>query len=325
MYDHTRVSWTMPYVADRTISGLATHVAQIKSAVGTKIKEFLRKTSGDGTLLGYVCACSWACMMVWVLTRGIPFGLRVAVTMGAYPALMVGVAGVICLAYNYCDSKILRKNIRDLRRVSRTKFRDLEQRNSSSSVFRQDIKLYSFFKNGVPHESALSANLSAIEKYYARKLSKRYHGTLTIFVADLQKQIRSQTDTMCECMGPDWTKDETMCVWYIRANPEQLNVKYLILSYCDKSLKDNVQGTLIDYRQRLVVAPRWVYDVVISYAMTEPLIRPGRIPLECDLKLLGECVNLYDADMDFIYTMFDSRSSGAYNSLEETVAAASVI
>ena len=78
-----------------------------------------------------------------------------------------------------------------------------------------------------------------------------------------------------------------------------------------------------------------MYELVVSYAMTEewygtflgkaPLIRPGRIPTEYDLKLLGECVNLYGADMDFVYTMFDSRSSGAYSSLEETVAAASVI
>ena len=299
----------------------------------TKSKEFLRKTRNDRTLGLLVCAYVWAFVLMFGLNITIPLALRVVVVLSVYPAILAFTYTILfriltqdTFKAKYHRVAILRKNIEGLKYVKKTKFRDLEHMDKISILFRQDKKLYSFFKSGLPRVSEMCTNLTLLEKYYSKKLTKEYCVTLDRYITDLTRQIEQQVTIMCTDMGRDWVKDETPCVWYINANPEQLNLKYLMLSYDGKALRDNAQGVLADLRQRLFISPKWVYEVAVWNIMTETGYGTFRgRGLVLTVGGIGECADLYGADTDYIQTMFDPYARAGRSSLQEIVAAANVI
>ena len=302
-----------------------------------KSKNILRKTSNDGTLGLLVCSYVWAFVLVFYVwafilvldsDAKIPFVLKVVAILSVYPVSLACKFTILApntFMAKYHRVAILRKSIGGLKHVKKTKFRDLEHMDKISALFRQDRKLYSFFKSGLPHASEIYTNLALIEKYYSKKLIKRYCATLDIFMADLEKQIEQQATIMCVNMGKDWVKDETPCVWYINANPEQLNLKYLMLRYRGKALRDHTQGVLADLRQRLIISPKWVYEVAVGNITTQTecgtFRGPGGLVLQADG--MGECADLNGADTDFVQTMFTPQAGRS--SLQEIVAAATII
>jgi len=221
-----------------------------------------------------------------------------------------------------------------LGRVRRTKYKDLAQARCDDAIFRSSKELYDTFVNGMPCEPLLFRNFTLVEKYYARKLAKRYDQTLNTYIESLEGMVRAKIEEMsAKYLGDDHARDETPCVWYLNADPEDLGVAHIVLyHHRTGALRENVQGKLVNLNKKLVVTPRWIYDIVARQvaeglwprAWTISTTGPRATDQGWDaanILYVGECVELQGADIDIVLTLFDQGDCASEGKLRDIVEA----
>lgn len=225
-----------------------------------------------------------------------------------------------------------------LGRIRKTKYKDLAQARRDDAIFRSNKELYGIFVNGMPCEPVLPRNLTRVERHYARKLAKRYDQTLNTYIENLEGMVRAKIeDISAKYFGDDHARDETLCVWYLNADPEDLDVAHIVLChYRTGALRENVQGKLVNLNKKLVVTPRWIYDVV-ARQVAESLWPQAWIELttgpratdrerdDANILRVGECVELQGADIDIVLTLFDSGDCASEGKLRDIVEASRFI
>lgn len=217
-----------------------------------------------------------------------------------------------------------------LGRVRRTKYKNLAQARCDDTIFRSNKELYDTFVNGMPCEPVLFRNLTLVERHYARKLAKRYDQTLNTYIENLEGMVRAKIKEMsAKYLGDDHARDETPCVWYLNADPGDIGVAHIVLChYRTGALRENVQGKLVNLNKKLVVTPRWIYDVVARQVAESLWPRAWTILTTGDaldradnILCVGECVELQGADIEIVLTLFDSGDCASKGKLRDIVEA----